>query len=210
MENILSDFESLNTIYTFMSCKCEFVITFESIQSSLEQLSKKKWTVKDVGALKAIAPALIHLVWMKQEDMIDGKIKGMLPSSSITNEYKLVIEFRDSGISKIVKKQKTKSNNIQKTIQRRRTLFEESLSEYIQSCKEKNIEPGSDLTDKLKEYLPCKPTNTWNPTSSVALDMAQVSVNVERPRSLERLLKEITRESFYVNQMSDTLRRSRV
>ncbi|KAI8803419.1 hypothetical protein BJ742DRAFT_828857 [Cladochytrium replicatum] len=222
-----SIFTHLNTVYTFIHVQRQIVCTYESLRPAVEKSCGPgyEFSLQVLAKIRAIMGTMLHIYWTERSSLVEGSITE-LKDPSDSEGYVLVIEFRDSrrvhiaqkilGIDRKTRQLLTRApslveqaeashanQDIVKRIEHRQHAFRESLLAFHRSAVEKEEDPIQKLAEASLTMIPTSPGY-----NDVTPEVERPPVPTERPESLDKLLEEITKETWYAGQFVKDGRRT--
>ena len=166
LSQLLPLFEGFCTVYSFLHSKSDSVITLQTIQKSIKNLSGKDLTIEDLFKIQAIAPDLISLSWSVTD-----------PHSIENIDQSLEIQFKETRQNK--RQKLSKQKNIAQIIRTRNETFSKSLFTFFEDSINAGIDCDVLLAQKIEKHI--------NPFGTL---------DVERRRSLEQIYNDLKDQHF--------------
>lgn len=220
LASIEGTFSRLNTLLTFLGVQRQMLgITLAQAQAAFMSQTGSELTEDMLGQMVAIAPSLMNVFWLpeglrKLEDDTFA-IQGSSKESRTPKNYVLMIEFKDSRPPSVKKGTPSLSSSLKtqsiavlsKKIQSRNAAFRKCLLDFAATHGLQHQELEKTLSQMGAESLPRKPQGDQATASQGLYSSSRGKpIQCERPRSLERMLKDLAKETFYNGQMGETLR----
>lgn len=177
--------QSLNTVYTFCCARKHLATTFDTIKSSVENLTGKPLTIEDVAQIKCIVPESINFDYIDEESLAvhvleqgerwtDKAHHDLFETKRNAKEIETVLlfEYVDGELKRKINREKEGHGRrlkpelkmptftpaaMKKLIDKRNLKFTKAVNIFLNKCASDSVDPVAQLDSTFSTYLPIKP-----------------------------------------------------
>lgn len=217
--------QSLNTVYTFCCARKHLATTFDTIKSSVENLTGRPLTIEDVAQIKCLVPESINFDYIDEDSLAVHVLEQgekwsdkahhdlfQTKKTSKAVETVLLFEYVDGELKRKINREKEGHGRrlkpelkmptftpaaMKRLIDKRNAKFTKAVNLFLNGCADESIDPVAQLDSAFSAYIPVKPQP---PLIEIAGKGRLDLTNDSRPL-ISDLLVELKGSSDYAGQI---------
>jgi DEAD/DEAH box helicase domain-containing protein len=219
--------QALNTVYTFCCARKHLATTFDTIKSSVENLTQRPLTHEDVARVKSFVPNSISFEYIDEDSLAVHVLESgekwstkahddlfRDKSTHHTLNVVLLFEYTDGELKRKINREKEGGFGrrlrpelklptftpaaMTKLIDKRNAKFKKAVNHFLHDCAQSGIDPVMQLESVYEAHLPVKP----EPPKPVEVTTRQVQLDGGESRPLiSDLLEDLMLDPTYEGQV---------
>lgn len=218
--------QSLNTVYTFCCARKHLATTFDTIKSSVENLTRKPLTIEDIAQIKFLIPESINFDYIDEDSLAVHVLEQGEKWSEKANhdlfrvkqvskqiETVLLFEYIDGELKRKINREKEGHGRrlkpelkmptftpaaMKKLIDKRNLKFTKAVNIFLNKCADEAVDPVAQLDSAYADFIPIKPMAVVDP--STVTQKVQMADGETRPL-ISDLLRELKSSEDYAQQI---------